>query len=138
MQNSLPSFVHVCQIFSSVSFAQDAVEELATDPPAITEYLCPLLRDMKDLDPAVASLHHRKIKPSRLLSLLGIMRKVDPTPRACRSLVSTRWNGVSSRPCSIDCLPACLPACLRELFPLLSAWLCGCPPTRPASLLPPS
>lgn len=55
---------------------QDAVEELATDPPPVMERLRPTLRDLKDLDPAIASLHHRRIQPSRLLSLLGTMRKV--------------------------------------------------------------
>lgn len=55
---------------------QDAIEELATDPPAVTERLRPALRDLKDLDPAIASLHHRRIQPSRLLSLLTTMRKV--------------------------------------------------------------
>ncbi|CAM9141631.1 unnamed protein product, partial [Laminaria digitata] len=55
---------------------QDAVEELATDPPPVMERLRPVLRDLKDLDPAIASLHHRRIQPSRLFSLLGTMRKV--------------------------------------------------------------
>lgn len=55
---------------------QDAVEELVTDPPSVMERLRPTLRDLKDLDPAIASLHHRRIQPSRLLSLLGTMRKV--------------------------------------------------------------
>lgn len=55
---------------------QDAVEELATDPPPVMERLRPTLRDLKDLDAAIASLHHRRIQPSRLLSLLGTMRKV--------------------------------------------------------------
>ena len=53
------------------------MEELATDPPAVMERLRPVLRDLKDLDPAIASLHHRKIQPSRLFSLLGTMRKVS-------------------------------------------------------------
>lgn len=47
-----------------------------TDPPPVMERLRPALRDLKDLDPAIASLHHRKIQPSRLLSLLDTMRKV--------------------------------------------------------------
>eukprot|EP00752_Nemacystus_decipiens_P013477 g11936.t1 len=55
---------------------QDAVEELATDPPGVIERLRPTLRDLKDVDPAIASLHHRRIQPSRLLSLLSTMRKV--------------------------------------------------------------
>lgn len=56
--------------------AQEAVEELATDPPAVIDRLRPTLRDLKDLDPAIASLHNRRIQPSRLFSLLGTMRKV--------------------------------------------------------------
>lgn len=59
-----------------VSCDQDAVEELAMNPPSVIERLRPTLRDLKDLDPAIASLHHRRIQPSRLLSLLGTMRKV--------------------------------------------------------------
>ncbi|CAM9514714.1 unnamed protein product [Discosporangium mesarthrocarpum] len=55
---------------------QDAVEELANNPPDLIEHLRPVLRDLKDLDPAIASLHHHRIQPSRLLSLLNTMRKV--------------------------------------------------------------
>lgn len=63
-------------LFGFVPCAQDAVEELATNPPPVIERLRPTLRDLKDLDPAIASLHHRRIQPSRLLSLLSTMRKV--------------------------------------------------------------
>ena len=56
---------------------QDAVEELATDPPPVMERLRMILRDLKDLDPAIASLHHRRIQPSRMFTLLGTMRKVS-------------------------------------------------------------
>ncbi|CAB1105332.1 unnamed protein product [Ectocarpus sp. CCAP 1310/34] len=59
-----------------ITARQDAVEELVADPPSVMERLRPALRDLKDLDPATASLHHRRIQPSRLLSLLGTMRKV--------------------------------------------------------------
>lgn len=74
------------------TWEQDAVEELATDPPGVIERLRPTLRDLKDLDPAIASLHHRRIQPSRLLSLLSTMRKV------CGSGESGVWRcGVGSR-----------------------------------------
>lgn len=69
---------------------QDAVEELATDPPGVIERLRPTLRDLKDLDPAIASLHHRRIQPSRLLSLLGTMRKVCSTENA--GYVDVEWG----------------------------------------------
>ncbi|CAM9167363.1 unnamed protein product, partial [Scytosiphon promiscuus] len=60
-----------------INARQEAVEELATDPPPVMERLRPTLRDLKDLDPAIASLHHRRIQPSRLLSLLKTMHKVS-------------------------------------------------------------
>lgn len=60
-----------------LTHVKDAVEELVTDPPSVMERLRPTLRDLKDLDPAIASLHHRRIQPNRLLSLLGTMRKVS-------------------------------------------------------------
>ena len=58
-------------------YEQDAVEELATDPPPVIERVRSFLRDLKDLDPAIASLHHRRIQPGRLFSLLGTMSKAS-------------------------------------------------------------
>lgn len=82
MAASSPYARFMCIYISLGTCKQDAVEELATDPPGVIERLRPTLRDLKDLDPAIASLHHRRIQPSRLLSLLDTMRKVRDTGRS--------------------------------------------------------
>ncbi|CAM9414281.1 unnamed protein product, partial [Ectocarpus sp. 8 AP-2014] len=82
-----------------ITARQDAVEELVTDPPSVMERLRPTLRDLKDLDPAIASLHHRRIQPNRLLSLLGTMRKVFGVfhPPTARGADETEGAGPSQQ-----------------------------------------
>ncbi|CAM9797913.1 unnamed protein product, partial [Ectocarpus sp. 12 AP-2014] len=82
-----------------ITARQDAVEELVADPPSVVERLRPTLRGLKDLDPAIASLHHRRIQPNRLFSLLGTMRKVFGVfhPPTARGADETEGAGSSQQ-----------------------------------------